>query len=349
MTAWIVRAGVSGERDQWAIDNGLAGGGFVEFADLTHADSREKIRAIAERAMPGQDKFKIANFTGQMWALRDTIKPGDLIVLPLKTGAKTVAFGICTHGYEYRSDQPETRRHVIRVDWKRTDVPRSAFKDDLLNTINGAMTIFSATRNNAEARLRAMVDTGIDPGQSGSGGTTSSSTNGSADAEPVDPTPAITVEAIRDRVRTHLTENFKGHKLTALIADVLRALGYTCAVSPEGPDQGVDILAGSGPLGLDSPTLIVEVKSEHGQIGSQVLRGLVGAVTSHQADQALLVAWGGLNKQAEQERRTQRLKVQVWNDEDVLDRLFETYEQLPETTRQAIPLKQAWVLAQETG
>ena len=72
-------------------------------------------------------------------------------------------------------------------------------------------------------------------------------------------------------------------------------------------------------------------------------------MTSHQADQALLVAWGGLNKQAEQERRTQRLKVQVWNDEDVLDRLFDAYDHLPEATRQAIPLKRAWVLVQETG
>src|SRR5579885_1681381 len=153
MTAWIVRSGVAGERDQWALDNGLAGGGFIEFSDLTHADSREKVRAIAEKSMVGQDKFKIANFTGQMWALRNTIKPGDVIVLPQKTGAKSVAFGICTGGYEYHGDQPESFRHVIRVDWKRTDVPRSAFKDDLLYTINGAMTIFSATRNDAETRL----------------------------------------------------------------------------------------------------------------------------------------------------------------------------------------------------
>lgn len=349
MTAWIVRAGVQGERDNWALENGLAGGGFVEFPDLSPATTRDHVRAMAEQAMAGQDKFKIANFVGQTWALRNTIKPGDLIVLPLKT-TKKIAFGLCTGGYTHLADQPEERRHAIHVDWKRTDVPRSAFKDDLLNTINGAMTVFSATRNNAESRLRAVMQDGVDPGLSGTTSTPAAPTVGEAsDTIPVDPTPAITIEAIRDEVRTHLTENFSGHKLTALIAEILRALGYTCEVSPAGPDFGVDILAGRGPIGLDSPTLVVEVKSEHGQIGVPVLNQLQGAVSSHQADQALLVAWGGLNKQAEQLRMTQRLKIRVWTDEEVLDRLFETYERLSESTRSLVPLKRAWVLAQETG
>jgi restriction system protein len=210
------------------------------------------------------------------------------------------------------------------------------------------MTVFSATRNNAEGRLRAVLANGVDPGWTTAA---SAPTDGVAiDAsEPVDPVPAITVEAIRDRVRTFLAENFAGHKLTGLIADIMRAQGYTCDVSPAGPDFGVDILAGRGPLGLDSPTVVVEVKSESSQIGVPVLNQLQGAVTSHQADQALLVAWGGLSKQAEQLRLTQRLKVRVWTDEDVLDHLFATYGDLPEATRAALPLKQAWVLVQETG
>jgi Uncharacterized conserved protein len=350
VTAWVVRAGVSGERDLWALENNVAGGGFIEFPDLTPADDRQKIRAVAEESMAGEDRFKIANFVGQMLALRCNVKPGDLIVLPLKT-TKKVALGICSGGYEYLSDQPESRRHIIRVDWKRTDVSRSAFKDDLLYTLNGSMTIFSATRNSAEARLQAALETGVDPGllatANGSGTALTSEVN--SDAVPVDPTLAITVESIRDHVRTHLTENFAGHKLTALVADILRALGYTCEVSPEGPDFGVDILAGRGPLGLDSPTLVVEVKTESTQIGVPVLNQLQGAVSSHQADQALLVAWGGLTRKAEQLRLTQRLKVRVWTDEDILDHLFETYERLPEATRALIPLKRAWVLVQETG
>ena len=165
----------------------------------------------------------------------------------------------------------------------------------------------------------------------------------------VDPTPAPTLEAIRDRVRTHLVENFGQHKLTHLIADILRVEGYTCDVSPEGPDFGVDIIAGRGPLGLDSPTLIVEVKSEAGPIGAPVVRGLQGAMAPHKADQGLLVAWGGLNKPAIAAIRTDRLTIRVWDAEDVLDHLFAVYDRLPDETRARIPLKRAWVLDEETG
>lgn len=42
----------------------------------------------------------------------------------------------------------------------------------------------------------------------------------------------------------------------------------------------------------------------------------------------LLVAWGGLTKQAEELRRTKRLSIQVWTSEDLLDRLFSVYGRL---------------------
>jgi restriction system protein len=278
-----------------------------------------------------------------MWALRSTIKPDDLIVLPLKT-TKNIALGLCTGGYRYLADQPEDQRHAIAVAWKRTDVPRSAFKDDLLYTINGALTIFQATRNNAVARLTEVLNGGVDPGNGAS-----AQPKGAA-ATVVDPGSAITVEAVRDAVRTYLIENFAGHKLTGLVAAILRAEGFTCDVSPPGPDYGVDILAGCGPLGLNSPTLVVEVKSESTQIGVPVLNQLKGALSTHGADQALLVAWGGLTKPAEELRRTQRLSIQVWTAEDLLDRLFSVYERLSDEMRVRIPLKRTWILAtSETG
>lgn len=345
MTAWIVRAGINGERDSWALEEGRAGGGFREVGDLSDAQDRETIHQRVALAFEGDHPQRIANFVGQLLALRSKIREGDLVVLPLKT-TKRVAIGRCSGTY-YAASASDDRRHSIRVKWLRDDIPRSAFKDDLLNTINGAMTIFQAANNNAEARLESMLT----PGSSDPGNNTATQTlpGASNTLTPVDPDPAITLEGIRDRVRVHLAENFGRHKLTHLVAEILRAEGYVCHVSPEGPDFGVDILAGRGPLGLDSPTLVVEVKSESSQIGVAVLNQLQGAVNSHHADQALLVAWGGLNAKAEQLRMTQRLRVAVWTDDDILDRLFANYERLTGETRGLIPLKQAWVLVSETG
>jgi len=344
--AWIVRAGVLGERDEWALKNGLAGGGFDELPDLTNVTTRQQLAAIGLQRLAGEHPGKIANGVGQMWAMRRTIQPGDLIVLPLKT-TKNIALGTCVGGYRYLADEPEDRRHSISVDWQRTDVPRSELKDDLLSTINGALTIFQASRNNAVMRLKEVLSGGVDPGNvpavPGPGGAGEAGTI-------LDPAPAITVEAVRDVVRTYLIENFAGHKLTSLVAAILEAEGFTCDVSAPGPDFGVDILAGCGPLGLDSPTLVVQVKSESSQVGTTVVNELKGALAAHGADQALLVAWGGLTKPAEELRRTQRLTIRVWTSEELIDRLFDVYDRLPDDMRVRIPLKRTWILAaDETG
>lgn len=159
----------------------------------------------------------------------------------------------------------------------------------------------------------------------------------------------ITLGAIRDRVTTFLVENFREHQLTELIAAILRTEGYVCEVSPPGPDHGVNILAGRGPLGLDSPTLIVEVKSEPGPISSPVVRGLQGAMQQHRADQGLLVARGGINGPAQREVRTDRLTLRVWDADEIVNRLLASYDRLPDDMRARIPLKQTWVLDEETG
>ncbi|PKZ81990.1 restriction endonuclease [Micrococcus luteus] len=168
-----------------------------------------------------------------------------------------------------------------------------------------------------------------------------------AATEVTDPETAPTVVAIRDRIRAHVAGEFREHELTHLVAEILTVLGFRCEVSPPGPDGGVDIIAGTGPLGLDAPTLIVEVKSEPTPIGSRVLRGLHSAMTQHRADQALLVAWGGVTRPAELEFKRDRTTMRIWDADALLDQLFLTYDRLPASTRARIPLQQVWVLEDE--
>jgi restriction system protein len=347
MSAWIVRHGLNGEHEEWALTNARAAVGFDEISDLTTASSKVAVRQAVNAAFPNDPPMRQVNFTSQLWAMRGGIKPGDLVIMPMKTTRK-LALGICTSGYEYLTNESHHRRHTIGVDWKTQSVSRSGIKQDLLNTINGAMTVFQGKRNNAEKRLRAVLDSGVDPG--GPDGDTSINSDPTVVIDDaIDPTPTITLGAIRDRVTTYLVENFKEHRLTELIAAILRTEGYVCEVSPPGPDHGVDIIAGRGPLGLDSPTLIVEVKSEPGPISSPVVRGLQGAMSQHRADQGLLVAWGGINGPAQREVRTDRLTLRVWDADEIVNRLLSSYDRLPDEMRARIPLKRAWVLDEETG
>lgn len=351
MTAWIVRAGASGANERWNLQSGRAGVGFAEVGDLTGCLTREQVREVVDESFAGDATNRRANFTGQLWALRGSIRTGDLIVMPLKRSGQ-IALGLCTEGYSYdAAEADKERRHHIKVDWSTEPVSRSAFKDDLLNTVNGAMTVFSATRNQAEQRLRAVLSTGIDPGASGLATTEAKTTPKPAaevsDPEITDPDPAPTLVAIRDRIRTHIVENFAGHKLTDLVAEILTARGYVCDVSPPGPDGGVDILAGRGPLGLDAPTVVVEVKSELTAVGAPVVRGLQGAISTHQADQGLLVAWGGVSSSAKREFTHQRTRIRIWTAEDILDQLFDVYEELSDEFKNLLPLQRAWILEED--
>ena len=54
----------------------------------------------------------------------------------------------------------------------------------------------------------------------------------------------------------HLEANFAGHHLARLIEAILKAQGYVTRKSEPGKDGGIDILAGSGPLGFNEPTYL---------------------------------------------------------------------------------------------
>ena len=352
--AWVVRAGRDGQQEQSNLEAGTATIGWA-LEDLSSITSREGVRAAFDDAFPNDSPSRRANHAGQVWAFRGQIHPGDVVLMPSKLRAGYIYLGKCVGSYHFVADDPDPqRRHRISVEWKPDPISKSVIKDDLLYSLNSILTVFNPTRNNASERVLSLYEKRVDPGSATAtlDATPHTRTDLATSATEVsDPDPTPTLDAIRDRIRdrirTHLVESFGGHKLTWLIADILEVLGYHCEVSPPGPDGAVDILAGCGPLGLDSPTLIVEVKSEPTAIDVKVVRGLHSAMTQHRADQGLLVAWGGVTANASREFRRDRTSFRIWDSEEILNRLFETYDRLPARTRARIPLKQAWVLDED--
>lgn len=349
MTAWVVRGGSMGEHEQFALEKGVATVNWP-VPDLSGCMSRDAVQDEVRKLYPDYSANRLGAQTGQLWAFCRLIQPGDVVVMPLKSKPGYLAFGRCTGPYAYDRTNPDpAHRHQLPIEWSPDSISKVAIKDDLLYSLNAIRTVFSPSRNNAAARLESVLATGVDPGNNSVATDTplAPMPDDAESADVVDPAPAPTLDAIQDRIRTHLVENFAGHKLTRLVADILEALGYACIVSPPGPDGGVDILAGRGPLGLDSPTLIVEVKSEPTAVGASVVRGLHSAMTRYQADQALLVAWGGVTTPAGREFAPVGTRLRIWDASELLDQLFVTYDRLPTATKAAIPLKTAWVLDDE--
>ena len=347
--AWLIRAGRAGEREQWALKNSVSGGGFSEVGDLTHASTREDVHAAVAAGFQGAKVQTVRNFAAQLWALRDRVQVGDYVVMPLKY-TPHLAIGKVTGPYGYRDDADPALRHVRPVEWLVTDVPRTAVKQDLLYTLGAFLTVCEVKRNDAAHRISVIAATRSDPG-SRTPLVGAKTTPASLEDEAMDEDASqIDVEQYAfDRLSSYIIETFAGHKMQGLVAGVLEAEGFTCKVPPEGADQGVDVLAGTGPLGLDEPRLVVQVKSEAGAVGSPVVQQLLGAMHTHQTTQGLLVAWGGISRPAEQLLANQYFRVRVWSSKELLEAIFRNYDRLSEEIRTELPLKRIWTLVEEAG
>jgi restriction system protein len=80
-----------------------------------------------------------------------------------------------------------------------------------------------------------------------------------------------------------------------LVSSLLKAIGFNTAVSPIGPDGGIDITAHPDVFGFQSPRIRIQVKLRKGSAGAQEIQQLVGAA-GH--DEALFVSIGGFTQQA---------------------------------------------------
>lgn len=351
--AWLTRSGRYGERDDWALGHGVTPGGFGTIPDLAQCASLDDVRKVVARAEPGQSANAVGNFSAQLWALADRMSIDDYVVLPLKTRDSQVAVGRITGDYEFREDDPDPeKRHVRSVEWLRSDVPRSAIKQDLLYSLGAFSTYCQVSRNEAAARIAVVAATGTDPGSKVAASPPvvkpKSKAPATDDVPDTEQEPIDLEEYARDRIAALIQEGFAGHRMAVLVEALLRAQGYTCWRAPEGADGGIDLLAGSGPLGLDALQLVVQVKSEQSQVGDPVSSQLIGTTTKHGATaQGLLVAWGGLTAPAQRSARDNYFRLRVWTSGDVIAQVTRHYDALPEEIRADLPLKQIWIAVEE--
>lgn len=351
--AWLTRAGRYGERDQWALDNGVTPGGYGEVPDLSGCRSLEDVRVIVAAAVPDASPNAVKNYSAQLWALSHRMNVGDYVVLPAKSTSQ-LAIGRITGAYRYdAAEADEMRRHVRSVDWLRVDIPRTAIKQDLLYSLGAFSTYCEVSRNEAALRIAAAARTGTDPGSKIAVKPIRATAPTVPTADPLESDEETGIdleEHAQGRIASLIQERFSGHKLAVLVEALLAAQGYTCWRSPEGADGGIDLLAGSGPLGLDAPHLVVQVKSEQSPIGDPVLSQLIGTTTKHgSAAQGLLVAWGGLTTPAKRSAKDNYFRLRVWTASDVIAQMTEHYSSLPEEIRSELPLKRIWIAVEESS
>jgi restriction system protein len=336
MTLWVCKGGKRGERESRFRENNLVAIGFNLLDDLTEVQTKEELKAQYEKAWPDAPEGRKNNHVGQVYAFLRKAKVGDLVVVPMKTNG-TIWIGEIKSEYKFRQDLGSDMKHTRNVEWLRKDVPRNSFDQAILYSFGSAMTFSKAERHRAEEIVRAIAEKKETERKA--------LTKEVAKAKEEEASPDL-VELATNQLRDHISQKFKGHELAWLIAGILEAQGFKVAVSPPGPDGGVDITASSGSLGLSEPRMCVQVKSQESPVDVRVYRELRDKTNKMKATHGLLVSWGGFKNSVSQEAKDDVFSIQLWGSKEVIEELLQNYQNLPPEIKSAIPLKQIWVLTE---
>ena len=162
MTAWVVRGGRNGEREADALETSVLTIGFGLVEDLRNIQTKEDAKRLLRQTNPEAKPGTIASNASVLWTFRDDIKIGDLIAMPRK-GQSTIAIGEIEGEYDYRPESPEAV-HGRAIRWLNPEVHKDFLLPDLQTSMNGDRTIYQPRKENAENRLRAVAETGLDIG-----------------------------------------------------------------------------------------------------------------------------------------------------------------------------------------
>jgi restriction system protein len=349
MTLWLIRAGSRGEHEQKFLEESrvyVAWDGLS--VDLGSLADRQALMRVLDQRFPDGKRRALINWSSQVWSFAHEMTEGDWVVMPSKLQSG-LYFGVLKGGYHFEPSGPDPYFHWRSVDWFSGLIPRSSFSQDLLYSFGAFMTICRVQRNDAEPRVRAMAARDWKP-ESSSGRSQAGSAGKESSGDQDDGLEADNVDLeilARDRIERLIEARFKGHGLAVLIEAILQAEGYTTYRSPEGPDGGADILAARGELGFGNPSICVEVKSSDSPTDRPMVDKLIGAGLKFGADNCLFVSWSGFKPTVQKELARDFFRVRLWSRQEILEKLFAHYDQLPEEIRLALPLKRVWMAAEQ--
>jgi restriction system protein len=337
MTLWLARAGKFGEYEQTYLTESfiaITWDGNFQDIDLNGL-GREELRSALECSYPDVKKGTINNWLGQIVIPTIAMQSGDLIALPLKHQS-AVALGEVRSNYFYDAKASAPYKHKRRIHWLNKAIPRERFGQDLLYSFGAFKTFCRISRNNAEERIRAIIDNKPD----------TIATN-IVDVPIAEAETAFSnlTETATDQLTRYLEQHFKGERLEILVQEIFKAQGYFTYRSPRGADRGIDVLAAKGALGFESPKICIQVKSG-GIVERKVISELQGTMTTVGADYGLLVSWDGFkNTVIKDERQNRFFQIRLWDRDDLLEQVQLHYDKFSDDVKADLPLKRLWVLA----
>ena len=316
--------GVHTQDDYLFLHNDVIAIGWKDFGDLKAIeDTWDAFKEKYAQVYPDSKKQAIANNVGMLYRFIYEMQIGDYVVFPSKTD-RMINIGVVEGEYYYEPSAPEYVQQR-KVKWLK-HLPRTLFSQGALYESGSFMSLF-LIKNYADEYLAALdnnfkksvIDT---------------------EDETVGATADEIIESTKDFVLKELSKNLKGYDLEGFVADLLEAMGYRTVVSPHGGDGGIDITAYKDEL---PPRILVQVKSQDGDIKESVLQSLKGAL--REGDYGTFITLSNYTKNAQKYLKNNPI-IRGINGSELVDLILDNYEKLSEKYQKMIPLKKVYIPVQ---
>lgn len=322
---WGMHAGKTGDADSLFLHHKRIGLGWREVGDLSRIEpDREAFKNRVGVVYSELSSGARINSASQLFRFVHELKTGDLVCYPSKAD-RQIHIGRVVGPYTYDPELSTSYPQQRPIEWIRS-VPRTSFSQGALYEIGSALSFFQL-KNNTEEFRRAV--TGEIP-----------EIPTVAEDESVTVVTEEIEETTKDFVLKRLARDLKGHAFSEFVAHLLGTMGYRTRVSAEGPDGGIDIIAHRDELGFEPPIIKVQVKSTEGSVGDPIVSQLYGKLTGN--EYGLLVALGAFTSQAKAFARS-RHNLRLIDGEELVDLIFQHYEQFDSRYKGTLPLKRIYV------
>ncbi len=325
ITLWGIHAGRDGEAEPLFDKQKVIAIGWKHVGNLSHLKTRDDFKAAVAKTYPDKKPGAIPNNAGQLYRFVHKINVGDVVVFPLKR-APEIWLGVVKGEYRYDPKLEANHPNLRGVEWVKK-YPRTKFSQGALYEVGSALTLFQVN-NNAEEFLAALEGSDFQP---------------VSDAEEEE-TIALVADDIErqshDFVLKQISQKLKGHGLAEFVGHLLTLMGYKVIVSPPGPDRGIDIEAHKDDLGVEPPTILVQVKSSDAEENEAAVSQLYGKVA--EKDFGIFIAVSGFKKNAHDFAFGKR-NLKLIDGDELVELVYKYYDQLDGKYKGMIPLRRVFI------
>jgi hypothetical protein len=158
-SVWLVRAGEHGQAEELNFAESVVSIGWAELPDVSAITTIEEMRDFYRRAYPDASAGNLTTQARQVFLFAREIRPGDLVLTPLKTRPGSVAVARVTGSYQHRDTHPfvPEGQHTHPVEWLSTGLPLDSLDSAIRAKLNFPQTVQKLDIPNAFQLVTAAI------------------------------------------------------------------------------------------------------------------------------------------------------------------------------------------------